>query len=154
MHGGFSWFFCPHWDVTFLQGQISNLCREALPLSSSLPPLQGKSWQKNAQVFKQSSPWMKIKKILLRKQFHWRYPCIKIIQSHLAEIYLHCVCSMGLYCKLLKTKQNKTKPLPLHWIVLYIYGNCSFSFLWLQQKNKSIYTAVGFVSQVWSISTS
>lgn len=30
--------FFPHRDVTFLQVQISNLCLEALLLSSSLPP--------------------------------------------------------------------------------------------------------------------
>ena len=47
-----------------------------------------------------------------------------------AGIYLHCVCSMGLYCRLLKTKQNNPCPYSeLHCIsmeiVLFLFFDCS-----------------------------
>lgn len=84
---------------------------------------------KNAQVFKQSSPWMKIKNsfkktIPMKVSLHQDNP------SFPAGIYLHCVCSMGLYCRLLKTKQNNPCPYSeLHCIsmeiVLFLFFDCS-----------------------------
>lgn len=62
---------------------------------------------KNAQVFKQSSPWMKIKNSF-KKTIPVKISLQQDNPSLLAGIYLHRVCPMGLYCKLLKTKQNKT----------------------------------------------
>lgn len=128
---------------------ISNLCMEAshyLPLAPSPRPVM----TKNAQVFKQSFPWMKIKNSF-KKTIPVKVSLQQDNPSLLAGIYLHCVC-YGLVLQTVKTKQTKQR-LPLHFELHCTSMEIVLSFLWLQQ-NKSIYTTVGFESQVWSISTS
>ena len=127
-------FFCPHWDVTFLQGQISNLkslygSTPAIFLSAPAP--RQIMTKKNAQVFKQSSPWMKIKNsfketIPVKVSLHQDNPI-----SSCWDLPALCL----LYGLVLQTGKNKTKqknPCPYTElycismeIVLFLFFGCS-----------------------------
>ena len=129
---------------------FSNLCVWKRSHYPSTPPHSPKqSRTKRAQVFRQSSPSVQIQKSFKRTiqaqvSLHQTIcPSGWDLLASVGNTGIHCSCSIGLYCKLLKQNKTKTNKQNLTLNCTHACGNCSwffFFFLVAAKEQKHLYS--------------